>query len=231
VRFRLAAPLAALAALALLAGGCGSSGAKSNGVADKSAQEIVQAALTAAKAATSVHVSGTINAGSTLKIDLHLVRDVGGTGTITTNGSTFDIVSVGGKNYFKADGAALRNLGAGAAAQLLQGKWFVAPASLPQLSSLGSITNLQRLFDAALKSAGKVEKGNETKVNGQPAIEVNSAKQNGTLYVATTGQPYPLRIQGSGAKNQGSIDFTDWNASVKVTAPANPVDLSKLLGG
>ena len=55
---------------------------------------------------------------------------------------TFEIVSVGGKVYFKTDAAALQQLGGGIAAQLLQGRWIVAPASLGQLSSLLALTDI-----------------------------------------------------------------------------------------
>jgi hypothetical protein len=233
VRFRLVAALALLTALAALAAGCGSSGSKSNGVADKSAQQIVTTALTAAKTAKSVHVAGTINTGSPVTIDLELVRNVGGKGSITTNGSTFQIVSVGGKVYIKADAATLQKLGnssvGSAVAQLLGGKWFVAPTSVPQLSSIGSLTDINKLFDAALKNPGKLTKGSETKINGQPAIGVNSTAKDGTLYVATTGTAYPLQIAGS--KNQGTVNFTDWDSAIDIKAPPNPVDLSKIAGG
>jgi hypothetical protein len=233
VRFRLAATLAPLAALAVLAAGCGSSGPKSNGVADKSAQEIVTTALAAAKAASSVHVTGTINTGAKAKVDLYLVRNVGGKGSITTNGSTFELVSVGGKVYVKADATALQQLGGSAvpaaAAQLLAGKWFVVPSSIPQLSSVSSLTDIGKLFGAALNNSGNLTKGDETKINGQKAIGVTSSSKDGTLYVATTGTAYPLQIAGS--KNQGSVNFTDWDSAVDVKAPPNPVDLSKLVGG
>ena len=223
--------LAAIVVLstALLAG-CGSSGAKSNGVEDKSANEIVQSASQAAKAADSVHIAGTINAGGKITLDLSLARGEGGKGKIQTNGMTFEIISTGGKVYFKTNAAALQQLGGGVAAQLLQGRWIVAPSSLPQFGSLSALTDLRRLFGSITSSLGTLQKGDTSDVNGQPAIAVTSTRKGGTLYVATTGEPYPLKIQGSSA-GTGSITFDQWNEPVTLQAPANPVDFSKLTGG
>ncbi len=223
---RLAAVLALTVALVT---GCGSSGTKSNGVEDKSANEIVQASSDAAKAATSVHISGTINAGGSITIDLTLSKGQGGKGQIKTNGMNFQIVSTGGKVYFKTDAAALKQLGGGIAAQLLSGRWIVAPGSLGQVSSFSALTNLTQLINSLTSSLGTLSKGDTTKINGQPAIAVTSSR-GGTLYVATTGQPYPLQLQGS-KSNAGTITFDQWDEPVTITAPENPVDFSKLTGG
>src|SRR5262249_44911366 len=140
---------------------------------------------------------------------------------------------VGGKVFVKADAATLQKLGGSgvgaAVAGLLGGKWFVAPTSIPQLSSISNLTDISKLFDAALKNPGNLTKGDETKINGQPAIGVNSTARDGTLYVATTGTPYPLQISSS--KNQGTVNFTDWDSKIDVAPPPNPVDLSKIGGG
>ena len=214
--------------LALLAG-CGSSGPKSNGVADRSAKEIVQAASAAAKGASSVHVAGTINAGGKITLDLSLARGKGGKGKIQTSGMTFEVISVDGKVYFKTNAAALQRLGGGVAAQLLQGRWIVAPATLTQLSSLTALTDLDSLVNSITSSLGRLTKGDESDVNGEPAIAVTSNRKGGTLYVATTGNPYPLKIEGSSA-GTGSINFDQWGEPVKLEPPPNPVDFSKLTG-
>ena len=221
-----------LASLALLAGGCGSSGQKSNGVEDKTAHEIVQSAATAAKSASSVHISGSIDAGGPVTIDLTLAKNQGGKGEIKTNGMSFQIISTGGKVYFKTDAAALQKLtGAGIAGQLLAGRWIVAPSSLGQVSSFDALTNLTKLFNSLTTSLGVLQKGDTTKINGQPAIAVTSTRKGGggTLYVATTGQPYPLQLQGSKG-NAGTITFDKWDEPVTISPPANPVDFSKLKG-
>jgi hypothetical protein len=224
--------VAILALSTALLAGCGSSGTKSNGVEDKSATEIVQSAKTAAKGADSVHIAGTINAGGKVTLDLSLERGKGGKGKIQTNNMTFDVISTGGKVYFKTNAAALQQLGGGIAAQLLAGRWIIAPASLGQISSLTSLTDMEKLFDSLTSSLGTLTKGDTSDVNGQPAISVTSTRPagGGTLYVATTGEPFPLKLEGS-KSNAGSIVFDQWNEPVELTPPPNPVDFSKLTGG
>jgi hypothetical protein len=66
-----------------------------------------------------------------------------------------------------------------------------------------------------------------TTVRGQKVIAVADHAKGGTLYVATTGHPYPIEIkkQGSG---QGQITFDRFNQQVSLAPPANSIDLSKL---
>jgi hypothetical protein len=227
-----ALPVAILFASVALLAGCGSSGQKSNGVEDKTANEIVHAAATAAKSASSVHISGTIGAGGPTTIDLTLARNEGGKGELKTNGMSFQIISTGGKVYFKTDAAALQKLtGAGIAGQLLEGRWIVAPSSLGRVSSFNALTDLTKLFNTLTSSLGVLRKGDTTKVNGQPAIAVTSTRKGGggTLYVATTGQPYPLQLTGSKG-NAGTISFDRWDEPATISPPANPVDFSRLTG-
>jgi hypothetical protein len=224
--------VAILALSAALLAGCGSSGSKSNGVENKTAPEIVQSAKAAAKGADSVHIAGTVNAGGKVTLDLSLARGKGGKGKIVTNGMTFEVISTGGKVYFKTNAAALQRLGGGIAAQLLQGRWIIAPSSLGQFTSLTALTDMTKLFDSLTSSLGTLDKGATTDVNGQPAVTVTSTRPagSGTLYVATTGEPFPLKLEGS-KSNAGSITFDQWNEPVDLKPPPNPVDFSKLSGG
>jgi hypothetical protein len=60
-------------------------------------------------------------------------------------------------------------------------------------------------------------------------IELRSSA-GGSLYVATTGEPYPVEIaQGSGTST-GAVHFDDWNEPVDIVAPKNAVDIAKLKG-
>ena len=217
-----------LLAAALLAG-CGSSGSKSNGESSKTADQIVADAKAAVADATSVHIAGAGSAnGTTLALDLHLVADKGGEGRVTANGITFDMVRIEDTAYFKADASFWKNFGPSAAALLLQGRWLKAPANTGQLATFTPLTDIDKLFNALLGSHGTLAKGDETTINGQPAIAVNDTTQGGTLYVATTGKPYPLAVQKSG---KGRIDFTEWDEPHTITAPSGAVDLTKLTGG
>jgi hypothetical protein len=217
--------LLALVALA----GCGSSSTSSgNGVAAKSAAEIVNESRLAADSASSVHVSGSVNSsGSPVTLDLSLASGKGGTGEISQNGFAFKLVLTGTTAYISGSSAFYRHLGGAAAAQLLAGKWLKVPATTGEFSSFSSLANMSKLIDATLASHGALQKGATTTVGGQQAIAVTDTTKGGALYVATTGKPYPLQISKGGAES-GKITFDRWNQPVTITPPASSVDLSEL---
>jgi hypothetical protein len=219
---------ALLAVLALA--GCGGSSSSDNGVAGKSAAEIVAAAKAAADTAGSVHVAGSLVSGGTpLTLDLSLAAGKGGQGRISENGLSFEVIQLNGTAYISGSQAFYTHFAGPAAAQLLQGKWLKASATTGSLATLAPLTELRRLIDSALATRGTLSKGAQTTVEGQPAIAVSETAQKGTLYVATTGKPYPIEIAKSGSGG-GRIVFSKWNEPVKLEAPKNAVDLSELAG-
>jgi hypothetical protein len=91
--------LAAIVTLAVAACG-GSGGPSTNGVENKSAEEIVIAAANAGGSARSVHVAGdVVNGGSPITLDLNLVNGQGEEGSMTENGLSFQLVTVGNEVY------------------------------------------------------------------------------------------------------------------------------------
>lgn len=223
--------------VAVLLGGCGSSGGSSssgsssssgNGVASKTPSEILAAAKAAADSASSVHVSGSIISGSSpITLNLELLAGKGGRGQISENGLSFNLIQVGGTAYISGSPAFYSHFGGPAAAQLLEGKWLKAPSSNGNFSTLGSLTNLSQLLNTALEDHGTLAKGVTTTVDGQKVLSVTDVSHGGTLYVATTGKPYPIEITKSG-KTGGRISFDRWNAPVTLAAPKNSIDLSQL---
>ena len=222
------AGLAGLAAAILLLAGCG--GSSSSGEAQKSAAQILADTKATAQSATSVHYVGTINQnGSSLHLDMQLVSGKGGMGTITIAGHKIDIVRIGQKVYFKGDEAFYRQYAGAAAAQLLAGKWIAAPSAAGNFASFTPLTDIGKLF-GLLNTTGAITKGAESAVDGQKVIAITSSKPGtGTLYVATTGKPYPVELAGPSSKS-GSLHFSNWNGTVTLVAPKGAVDLSKLSG-
>ncbi|HEY7830645.1 MAG TPA: hypothetical protein VIC06_08790 [Solirubrobacteraceae bacterium] len=226
-------PAAACVVLALAAAaivGCGSSGSSSseNGVAAKSPTEILSASKTAAQGASAVHVSGSmVSGGAPITLDLSLVAGKGGKGKISENGLSFELIQLNGTAYISGSSEFYKHFAGPAAAQLLQGKWLKASSTSGSLATLASLTDLQKLISAALAQHGTLTKGSKTTISGQPAIPVTDTTQGGSLYVATTGQPFPIQISKSGSGG-GKITFDEWNKPVTITAPANAVDINEL---
>ncbi|HEV3321443.1 MAG TPA: hypothetical protein VG147_04535 [Solirubrobacteraceae bacterium] len=226
-RLTYVAGLSLVAATTALAG-CGGS-SSGNGVASKSPTEILSAAKAAADGASSVHVSGsTVTAGTPLTLDLSLVANRGGRGRIAENGLSFELIELEGTIYIKGSTAFYKHFAGAAAAQLLQGKWLKAPATSASFAGLSSLVELHKLLDAALASSDKalVKTGAST-LKGQAVVGVKDTAQGETIYVATTGRPYPVAATKSGAGG-GTIAFAEWNKPVTLTAPANAVDIEQL---
>jgi hypothetical protein len=222
--------LLTLVLIATAIAGCGGS-SSGNGVADKTPDEIVAAAKVAADAATSVHVAGSIvSNGSPITLNMELLAGKGGRGQLSEGGLSFELIQVEGTVYIKGSPAFYKKIGGAAAAQLLQGKWLKAPAKSSDFASLAQLTDLRQLVDTTLANHGKLTKGGITTINGQKAVGITDASKGGTLYIATTGEPFPIEITKDGSGG-GKITFDRWNKPVTLTAPANSIDVAQLQAG
>jgi hypothetical protein len=254
---------AGAAALALLTGGgvlagCGSDSSSSgaattaaaetttqqpNGVEKLSAQEILDASLKAANAASSVTVTGAITQeGQEIKLDLVLGTDAA-EGTFSAQGVSAEIRVVDGKSYFKLSGEDFAKIAgqgddpevAQAISSLLGNKWIAVPEGQggDDLGGLAQFGDKDGLLKGILEPDGTVTVKGTGDVNGTPVVFLESTDGTGTLAVQTVGEPYPIQIAGADGSSSGEVNFTDWNAPVDVTAPTDVLDLSALqnLGG
>jgi hypothetical protein len=214
--------------------GCGSSSSGSgpgNGVASKTPAQIVAASKSAADGAASVHIAGSVvNEGKPVTVDMQLLAGKGGRGRITLEGLSIDLIRVGGAVYINGSQAFYRHVAGPAAAQLLQGKWLKAPENSGNFASLAQLTELGKLIDTTLGSHGTLARGATTTVDGQKAVAINDVSQGGTLYVATTGSPFPIEIAKRGGSG-GRIVFDRWNQAVTLTAPTNAININQLQNG
>ena len=84
--------------------------------------------------------------------------------------------------------------------------------------------------DELLKPTGKLTKGKATEINGAPAIALDDSGSK--LYIATTGEPYPLKMMPPGTQ-KGELTFSDFGstfADLKLPPDSQVVDLDKLKG-
>jgi len=227
------APLLVLLLAGVLFAGCGgsSSKAKANGEASKPAARVLADADAAAKAASSVHVSGSIDStGTKVVLDLSLTNSKGATGTVTTNGLKFDLVRIGDTLYVRGSDAFYKHFAGAPAAQLLHGKWLKGSATGSRLTSLIPLTDMGRLFDQISAGHGKVVNDGTKTYKGQQVVQIRDTADGSKLLVAATGKPYPIAITGGNQKQSGSISFDDWNKSVSLSAPSNAIDISRIGG-
>jgi hypothetical protein len=219
--------------VALLLAGCGSGSAgtgttttagPANGVASQSPGQIVAAASRAIEAARSVHVVGSVvDNGIQVRLDLHLARGRGGQGEVSENGLGFQLISTGRVLYIQGSDAFWTHFGGAKAAQLFHGKWLKAPDA-GQFGTLGRLATTQGLVEELLSRHGKLSGSGRTTLDGQPAVGVVDRTEGGTLFVATTGPPYPLEIVKRG-RSGGYVRFTDFNQPVTITPPSRSISL------
>lgn len=214
-----------------------------NGVADRTTAEIITLMKAAGINATSVHVQGEVTQGSSSSgIDMRLGKD-GGAGTITESGATVQLVVTPKTVYVKAPADFLKQQYGDKAATLPEGKWLAIDAASQEGQQFASFGSANAFLDSFLASVpNNLVKAPTEDVNGRPAIALTSPSQTpsasasssvaaaagATIWVATTGEPYLLRIAPKAGS--GGIDFVDWDAPVTVTPPAETdvVPLSSL---
>ncbi|TVL94501.1 hypothetical protein CD790_02975 [Streptomyces sp. SAJ15] len=218
------------AGLAMALAGCGGDGGKdpdagTNGVGKLPATKIESKARKAAGGAGSVHLSGTlVSKGRTFTLDMRL-KGNGGTGQVSSQGGTFELLRVGQDLYLKADAGFWTHQEAGkpseadgAAARKLDGKYVKVPVGDPSYKQLSGFTDKGLLLDGLLGLHGEITVGNRGSVGGVRTIRISGgAGSGGSLDVSLEGDPYPLRLRRAGGA--GVITLNDWNRDFTLAAP------------
>jgi hypothetical protein len=217
----------ALALLLALLAGCGG-GSAQEGVEAKTPAQILAASQVAAEAAGSVHVAGAIlSGGSPITLDLSLLAGGGASGRLSQNGLAFEVIRTGATIYLKGSEGFYRQFAAPSAARLLAGRWVKAPANDKGFQSLVALTELRALIDSAFADHGALSKGSLATIDGQSAIAIDDRAGGGTIYVATTGLPYPVQVVGGGGSS-GTVTFDRWNGPVPLTPPTGAIEIGAL---
>jgi hypothetical protein len=68
-----------------------------------------------------------------------------------------------------------------------------------------------------LKPDSNMTKGTTTVIDGTPAVAIESG--DSTLYVATTGRPYPIKLVPKNGKPGEELAFFDYDAPLDLTPP------------
>jgi hypothetical protein len=203
-----------------------------HGVAAKDPEAIVAAATKAIEGVHSVEVYGSVNDASPrdeIRFDLHLVNGRGATGSLSEHGLAFRLVTIGKLAYVKATPAFWDQFGGASVAAQLHGRWLRAPADRGDFASFASLTDVHKLIAGLLAGHGALTKGTTSTVDGRGVIAVDDASRQGSLYVATSGPAYPVRIQNK-SSDSGQIDFRRFDAPVTLRAPAQSVSIFSLQG-
>ncbi|MET7936567.1 hypothetical protein [Streptomyces sp. NPDC005322] len=239
------AALCAATALALTACGTDDAGAKKASaspaptrIAGLTGPQIANKAIRTTKSASAITVDldGIVDGGA---MKYHMSSDSKGdcAGTMSMGGDgSVRLIKTGGTAYMKYDAAFWREQGGkdgAAAAKMIGDRWTRTDASGADAKDLTGMCDSDELLAGFVTGDTAARKGKATTVDGQPAITVveKDGDETYTLYVATQGKPYLLKLVTKGGKEPGTLRFGDFDRPVDAKAPTGDiVDLDKLGG-
>jgi hypothetical protein len=201
-----------------------------NGVSKKSAADIVTAASAATGAAKSFTYGGKVSQDgttTTMKLSVNTAGD--GQGTVSQGGQPIKLVKVGDTVYFQATKAFWTKNEGARAAQLIGNRWLSVPSSDSDFADILSLLDATQVAGQFSDISGtSFTKGKTSTINGQPVIAVSGKDSSGggTVYVATTGKPYFIRVTSNGT----SLTFSNYNKPVNPSVPPKSIDVSSLGG-
>ncbi|GAA2092791.1 hypothetical protein GCM10009759_18750 [Kitasatospora saccharophila] len=215
---------------AVTASAAAATAAGDNGVAQLPADQVLQRAVQALKGAGAVRATGSV-AGEGARIDMDLRMDTSGdcTGTLSQSGTgSFRVVKAGTDLWVKPDREFWQSHGGEAMAQLVGDRYLKTTSDDPDFGEIGSLCDLGALADSLGSAGGDLAKGAPTTVAGRPALTLtaDSGTGTGTMYVATTGSPVPLKLE----KATGAVEFADFGTPVPSATPGpdQSLDLDQL---
>ena len=191
-----------------------------SGIAALEGDEIADRAKEALDSAKSFRVKGQLTTGGEdLVIDMRLTGN-GATGTVATGKSgVLKLIRVGKTAYLGGDKAFWTKAGGATAAEQLSGKFVKVPSSTAGFSQFIEFTELAS-WRKIVMPTGSVEKGDTTTIRGVPAVELTDGGGKDSLFIATEGKPYPLRLSGGQGAAGGTIEFSEYDKAVTLQAPA-----------
>lgn len=186
------------------------------------------------RAATSVHLSGTVqDGGKTLAVNLGMTRSGQTSGQMSEDGAVLTVLATQGHAYVKLNAAFLKLSQLPASAcSLFCGRYLeLTPAQSQALLNGLNMTGLLNSLIPYIAGtpAHAVSYQGTVSVGGTLAWLLVS---NGTsVFVAARGKPYVLRVVAP-QPGEGALNFTQWDA-VRIPGPppaGQVVHLSQLTG-
>jgi hypothetical protein len=206
------------------ASACGGSHSGHTNISSKTPEAILGTVRRAVFAAKSVHVAG---GSSDESLDLRLLAGQGAVGDVTQNGNKLQLVRIGPTAYVSGDTATIQHLAGAKAAKKLGGRWLKLPITDPAYKSIKMLTDIRDLVGGAVSPKGSsLTKLPQRTIRGIPVIGLRD-QGGGILYIAATGKPYPVEIDGASGQH-AKVEFSEWNQPVTLHPPANAISVKQL---
>ncbi|MFE9813123.1 hypothetical protein [Streptomyces sp. NPDC005548] len=235
---RLAA-VAATGVCAVSLAACGGGGGDDDAFKGKSADEVAAQAVKATRQADSMHLKGSARqeGGESLALDIAVDSEKNCEGTVKQQGATAQVRHKSAMLYLKGDEKYWQNslkqkAGADKLVSKVADKWVKMPAGDDQLSGLCDKQGLLAALDEDKSERKGMSKDGSTSVDGTPAVKLTkkSGGKTLTMYVASEGKPYILKVTTTGGSAPESTTFSDYGKPVEPEQPpaGDTVDLKQL---
>ncbi|MFE9774975.1 hypothetical protein ACFYOV_25535 [Streptomyces sp. NPDC005931] len=198
--------------------------------------EIVERSVTATTGASSLRMKGDIpddETGGTLRINMAMDKRGECAGTMGMgNEGEAELIKTGDTLYMKYDEAFLRAQSKGepkadvdATVALLADQWTRMSATGPDAEDITGFCDLDEVLADMKDGESNATRGRTATVDGTPAIVLHEkdGTDDFTLYVATEGEPYLLRLDSNSPADRGSLTFSDFNEPVPAQKPSGDV--------
>jgi hypothetical protein len=222
---------ASVLAGALLVAACGSGPGAGSGAGGgpptRTLDQEYPAIKAAARAATSVRMSGTVTYnGKPVSIDMAFVKPNSAAGSVAEDNTSYTIIVTPGQTYIQISKQLLRsNRLPASLCSAACGKYLAIPA-LPSgaFSDLSMTSLIGTLFTKPLDQSEAAMKLAAGQYAGEPAWTGSGGGE--TFTVARGGPPYLLSV----SKDGRAITFSDWNSATVSPPPASRVLTATQLG-
>ena len=186
-----------------------------NGVVDLSAKKILARARKAASRADSVRVRATTAEGEPAIFDL-LITDKGFEGSIPQPGiGALTVIRVGNTVYLRATDDIVAQYQGDRDARDLRGKWISIPAGAAGARLFAPYASTRTYFETLLADTD-VSRVPPRDIDGVEAVGVRTPAA--TLWVVTSGEPYPIRLDQEG-EDGASTTLSGWNEPAEISPP------------
>lgn len=160
-------------------------------------------------------------APGTLNLDM-VFTQFGAVGDLTTGSVTSRLLRVEDEVWTAEPSSFWAAAGAVDDGKAYGGLYVKIPSADPRYAGFSNDTRIGFLLDRLLQTSATWTKGAAGTVDGIPAIELGCTGRDGhraSIWVATDGEPYILRVTPTGGSYQGQLDFTDYGERFAIQAP------------
>jgi hypothetical protein len=221
----------ALVAAVLAASQLASCAAAPNGFQAKSGPAILRAAGSALEAAKTFEIEAiSTTSGHQASLTFEIGGPNLGEGSFASSSLSFEAEELNGLDYFRSH-TLWAQVGGSSLQSALGYRWVYVSAKSSTAAELtavfSSLTSPTVLADQLTGKAASAVRGRATTFSGQPVVAVTTPG-SGTVYVAITGEPYPLKwLQSS----QSQVTFSKFGQDFGITAPKGALNLEAILAG